>query len=139
MAMIPGKPFGILMFLAISISGCNSRADTKDPEIMYDMASKLKDISLGVQGHTKYSDTSEFNESDLLLKAVNNDLSKLEIFGEYKLRVRVDGKRSSVLLCDDDTALIEDTGCTPEVDLHHWNSDASIQCDFIINLDKACY
>lgn len=139
MATILRKPFGVVAFLAILVSGCSSQANTKDPETMYDIASELKDISTAVQGLVKYSDASNLSEPDILLEAVDNDSTRLEIFADYKLRVRVDDQRSSVLLCDDDVALIEDTGCTPEVDLHHWNSGAANQCHFTIDLADLCH
>ncbi|RUO66249.1 hypothetical protein SAMN06297229_0259 [Pseudidiomarina planktonica] len=138
MAMIYRTVTGIAVVLAVLLSGCNSHADTKDPETMYDIASELKDISTSVQGLVKYGNGNELSESNLILQAIDNDESRLEIFSDYTLRVRVDGQRSSVLLCDDDIALIEDSGCTPEVDLHHWNTDVANQCSFVLNLDKVC-
>tara|TARA_R110002020_G_scaffold360574_5_gene573359 strand:- start:870 stop:1292 length:423 start_codon:yes stop_codon:yes gene_type:complete len=129
----------VTLLIAMATVGCNSHAQTKDPEVMYDMASKLKDIAFEVQGLVKYGDGESLSNSELLLAAIDNDKSTLEIFGEYEISILVEGTRTALMLCDNKVALIEDSGCTPEVDAHYWNEDKIYSCDFKLELEKVCH
>lgn len=128
----------VAVLFAVAVIGCGSNSKAREPEVMYDMASQLKDIALAVQGTVKYDDGERMSDKELLLAALGNDKSSLEIFGEYQLHVLVEGKRSSLMLCDDEVALIEDSGCTAEVDAHYWNANKPYSCEFKLELAKVC-
>ena len=106
--------------------------------MMADLASQLKDIATAVDGTLKFSETSYSTTDELLKAAVNNDLSKLAPFEEYTLIVNVQDDDAVLLLCDANTALIEDAGCTAQSDIQHWGSGVIHQCEITINAQQLC-
>lgn len=127
-----------VLTILILTPGCKAQNELNDSEKMYDLASDLKDIASGVDGVVKYGDGRSLSETELLLESVNNNEKRLEKFSDFQLRVKVEGNNSAVLLCQDDIALIEDSGCTAESDLQSWNDDITRSCDFSLNLKKIC-
>ncbi|CAM3049028.1 hypothetical protein [Pseudoalteromonas distincta] len=123
--------------LIVLLSGCYT-SKNNNPEVMADLASQLKDIASAVDGTLKFSETPYSSTDELLKAAVNNDLSKLTPFNEYTFIVDVQDDNAVLLLCDADTALIEDAGCTAQSDIQHWKSGALQQCKITINAQQLC-
>ncbi|MCU8024391.1 hypothetical protein RJP56_17625 [Shewanella baltica] len=138
-----GLNTNVLGFLAIIFSfavlGCGCQANDNKPEIMYDYASRLKTIASGVDGLVKFGDGQSLSNEELLLKAVNGKNELLQFPEGYSLSVRVIGNNSEVMLCSNERALIEDTGCTAKSDLHHWQAETAVSCDFTLNLSDLCH
>lgn len=131
----------IILITAVSVFftvGCNGYEKVSDREKMYDVASVLKDIATNVDGLIKYGNGKYLEESELILEAVNNDQSRLKIFDGFELHVKIEGNDSSLLLCKEGDAILEDTGCTAESDLHHWRANYLPACDFTIDLSAVC-
>ncbi|KKM96843.1 hypothetical protein LCGC14_1174050 [marine sediment metagenome] len=105
---------------------------------MADLASQLKDIATAVDGTLKFSETPYSTTDELLKAAVNNDLSKLTPFNEYTFIVDVQGDNAVLLLCDADTALIEDVGCTAQSDIQHWQAKKAQKCEVTVNAQQFC-
>lgn len=132
----------IILITAVSVfftSGCKGYEKASDREKMYDVASALKDIATSVDGLIKYGNGNNLEESELILEAVNNDQSRLKIFDGFELHIKIEGNDSSLLLCKESEAILEDTGCTAESDLHHWRSDHLPVCEFTIDLSAVCH
>ena len=123
--------------LIVLLSGCYT-PKKNNPEVMADLASQLKDIATAVDGTLKFSETPYSTTDELLKAAVNNDLSKLAPFGKYTLIVNVQDDNAVLLLCDANTALIEDAGCTAQSDIQHWGAEAIHQCEITINAQQLC-
>lgn len=118
--------------------GCSSSANAHDPEKMADLASQLKDISAAVDGTLKFSSETYTDPQKLLLDALRNDKAKLEVFKDYQLKVVIQEKNAVLLLCEEETLLIEDAGCTAKSDLQHWQSDENLICKVTLKSNKAC-
>lgn len=124
--------------LLVSLLGCNSFASDTDPEAIYDLASRMKHVATSVDGLVKFGDGKTLSKEELLLAAVKNDPTKLEFLDGYTTNIKVEGNNTAILLCKDETAVIEDTGCTAESDVHHWKADQPVACSFTLNLDQVC-
>ncbi|MDV6317212.1 hypothetical protein [Idiomarina sp. HP20-50] len=132
------KILTLTLLSLLLVAGCNSYADSSDPEKMYDIASDLKDLAAGVDALVKFDNGKNLTKSELLLKAVNHDSSRLEIFTGYDLQLKIEGENSSVLLCEGNRAIIEDSGCSAKSDIHHWKNDSVMACEFTLDLTKVC-
>lgn len=138
MELIIYRKVFVAVFALILVPGCNGYEKTSDPEKMYDIASGLKDVATSVDGLVKFGNGKSLTESELILEAVNQNRSRLNIFQGFELHVKIEGNNSSLLLCKGDEAMIEDTGCTPESDLNHWRSASAAACEFTIDLQAIC-
>ena len=56
------------------------------------------------------------------------------------MKARNSNTHAVVLLCDGTGkyALIEDAGCTGEVDARHWNRATPLPCDFTLDVVALC-
>lgn len=123
--------------LMVLLSGCYT-ATNYNSEVMADLASQLKDIAAAVDGTLKFSESSYSSTDELLKVAINNDVSKLTPFNDYKLIIEVQKNHAVLLLCNGDTALIEDIGCTAQSDLQHWKSDSIHSCLITLEAKNLC-
>ncbi|MBQ4858482.1 hypothetical protein [Pseudoalteromonas sp. MMG007] len=128
----------LLATLLILAMGCTTSSQNKSPELMSDLASQLKDIATAVDGTLKFSDTKFESTDALLMAAINNDLSKLAPFDTYTLIVDVQKNNAVLLLCDKNSALIEDVGCTAQSDIQHWQAKKAQKCEVTANAQKLC-
>lgn len=118
--------------------GCASSANTHDPEKMADLASQLKDISAAVDGILKFSSEPYTDPHKLLLAAIKDDKTRLKPFKNFQLKVVIQEQNAVVLLCEEETLLIEDAGCTAKSDIQHWQSDEKKKCDVSLSINKIC-
>ncbi|TMP08943.1 hypothetical protein CWC11_04245 [Pseudoalteromonas sp. S3178] len=123
--------------LIVLLSGCYT-SKNNNPEIMADLASQLKDIATAVDGTLKFSETPYSSTDELLKAAVNNDLSKLAPFKAYTLIVDAQKNNAVLLLCDKNSALIEDVGCTAQSDIQHWQAKKAQKCEITVNAQQFC-
>jgi len=131
--------------VAVGLSGllliaCSSVAGDRVSE-MNDAASALTKLSAAVDGTIRYGEPSPLlSESDLLAMSVADDPSLLTPLQNFILRVRREGDDSSVLVCDlhGTMALLEDAGCTPALDTHHWHASPAAPCHFTFSPRSIC-
>lgn len=129
----------IFLIITIILSvGCSSLANAHDPEKMADLASQLKDISAAVDGTLKFSSETYTDPQKLLLAAIKNDKTKLEPFKNFQLKVVIQEQNAVVLLCKEETLLIEDAGCTAKSDIQHWQSDENQICEITLQSNQIC-
>ncbi|MDN3485710.1 hypothetical protein CWB58_04450 [Pseudoalteromonas sp. S201] len=129
----------IFLIITIILSvGCSSSANAHDPEKMADLASQLKDISAAVDGTLKFSSETYTDPQKLLLDALRNDKAKLEVFKDYQLKIVIQEKNAVLLLCEEETLLIEDAGCTAKSDLQHWKYDENQICEITLQSNQIC-
>ncbi|HEY0837913.1 MAG TPA: hypothetical protein VGE72_28615 [Azospirillum sp.] len=123
----------ILLFAVMIAPG--ARAD--DPAAF---GNPLRYIASAVDGTVRYDPgVADLTGLPLIEYATKNDRTLLAPFRNsvrYTLDARRDGRHSAVLLCDGDTALFEDAGCTGAMD---WNGVAQPRpCAFALDLPQTC-
>lgn len=129
----------IFLIITIILSvGCSSLANAHDPEKMADLASQLKDISAAVDGTLKFSSEPYTDSHKLLLAAIKDDKTRLEPFKNFQLKVVIQEQNAVVLLCKEETLLIEDAGCTAKSDIQHWQLSESHACEITIKPNLIC-
>ncbi|OAN13134.1 hypothetical protein A3K86_15850 [Photobacterium jeanii] len=124
-----------LFFILTLVTGC---AGKYEPDEMYPMASKFKDLSQLIDGLVKFSNTPITTESQARRQLQAEYPEQLKEFRDYDLRIDIQGKNTVLLLCDGNTALFEDAGCNGSFEYHHWKKNYSQACEFTINTSKVC-
>lgn len=125
----------------IALSACAAAQPTPDVEKMYIQASALTKLTSAVQAYVRYDEPpAELSEAEILKNATKHDQTLLAPFSPYKLRVKVQARQASVLMCTAEGArgLLEDVGCTARLDKHVWQSLVAEPCEFSLNAEKIC-
>lgn len=138
MAKISAKISVLIGLILISLVGCDSLPKNKDPEIMYDLASRLKHLATAVDGLVKFADGDKLSKDELLLAAVKNEPSKLRFLEGYTTKVKIEGNNTAMLICRNETAVVEDAGCTAASDVQHWQASQPVACVFTLTLAQIC-
>jgi hypothetical protein len=128
------------MVVLIMFSGCRF-VQKQSQEEMFVSAAAMKRLSAAVESSVRYKDVpEELRDYELLEKATENNPQLLKGFENFSLKAIIVNKHSIVLMCDAQgkLALIEDTGCTGEVDALHWQNDAPQPCDFTLDISAVC-
>ncbi|PNH77792.1 hypothetical protein [Vibrio diazotrophicus] len=127
----------------LSVTSCTTQARYSD-EIMYDIASIIKDINQSIDGELKFGDVAEFTSEEIIANAKysNSDkLAKLESLAkgakiyDYRMIIELQGDSSVMMVCDGDIALMEDVGCNAKFDSVYWDSPQPSSCK--VSLDAA--
>lgn len=123
-----------ILFASLALA---APASADDPAAF---ANPVKFIAQAVDGVVRYDPgAANLSGMELIEYATRNDPTLPSPFrgsGRYKLDARRDGKLSAVLLCDGDTALFEDAGCTGPMD---WNGVSQPRpCGFALDLPQVC-
>jgi hypothetical protein len=108
-----------------------------DDEVMYDLASKFKDLSQKVDGYIKFSPGAVKGKTNVLENAGVKTIIQEEFSG-YEVKVDVQGTNVVMLLCKDDIALIEDAGCNAELDKALWKSPKANSCRVTLESSSVC-
>ncbi len=76
---------------------------------------------------------------DLLALACGRDPALCAAVSEFHTSVKQDGDNAVLLLCtrDGGRALLEDIGCTPQIDFKPWEKD-DLPCVFTLNAADVC-
>lgn len=125
----------ISLLLIISSQACF--AQEYDDEVMYDLASKFKDLSQKVDGYVKFSPGATKENATVLENAGVRTIIQREFSG-YEVKVDVQGSNVVMLLCKDDVALIEDAGCNAELDKALWKSPKPNSCNIALKSSLIC-
>ena len=133
----------IVITLLLSLTSCATKSQYSE-EVMFDMASILKDVAQAVDGELKFGDTAGLTKKEIFENAISANpaqitkLSLLAIDGNisnYRILSEFQGNNAVMLICDGDTALMEDAGCNSEFDKIYWDSPKPYSCQ--IKLDAA--
>lgn len=122
------------LFLAACATPPNERE-------MNTLASALTKVSAAVDATVRYKRSADALENAQLLQAsTTHDPGLLKPFQGQRVRVLRVGRDSSVLLCDTNSGdvLLEDAGCTPQLDVHRWRDTPKASCEFSLDLKKVC-
>ncbi len=104
-------------------------------------ASALTKLSAAAESAVRYKDAPEDLADRALLEwATSHDPALLAPFSAYTLKVLRQGRHAIVLVCTEDgaIALLEDAGCTAELDRHRWRDTPDAACGFSIEPRIVC-
>ena len=128
--------------LALSLVATACIAGTGfDNEAMLIKASQLTKLSIVVESTVRYKNPpADLDEQSLLKLATQHDPQLLENFSGFKVRVLSKKHHSIVLICTEDgqRRLLEDAGCTPELDQHYWRDSQNQPCEFTVSTETLC-
>lgn len=131
---------GCLLSLLI-LTSCFA-ANSINPDVLYEKASELTKLSTVVESTVRYKNPPDNLSDDELLKlATQHDPVLLDRFSDFKVRVFQENKHSITLICTKDGArgLLEDAGCTTEMDRHLWQSETPpAPCEFSLKIEEIC-
>jgi hypothetical protein len=108
---------------------------------MYKLASALTKLSASMQALIRYGNPlTRSSETELLTEGTAHDPALLTNLGDYRIRVRSDDRHAVVLVCSKDgtRALLEDAGCTGDMDVQHWDKPP-VPCEFTLTAASACH
>lgn len=132
---------GIVLWFLLSVSaGCTvSRA--AEAEKMYVLGSALTKLSASVEATVRYENPPEgISDKELLDLSTKHDPGLMGPFADYTLRVSSQNGHAVVLVCDKDgkVGLLEDAGCSSEMDKHRWKETPPKPCEFTIMVRDVC-
>lgn len=128
--------FALWFFL---VSGCAMTQENPAAEEMYVKASALTKLSAAVESMVRYKNPSpSWTDNELLSAATEHDPALLNNLGGYRLKVENRNRHAIVLVCSasGERALLEDAGCTAQMDRHRWPVPSS--CEFSLIIDSVC-
>jgi hypothetical protein len=129
-----------LWFLLMASVGCTvSRA--AETEKMYVLGSALTKLSASVEAIVRYENPPEgISDKELLELSTKHNPGLMEPFADYTLHVSCQDKHAVVLVCDKGgkAGLLEDAGCSSEMDRHLWKEDPPKPCDFTVKAKEVC-
>jgi len=129
-----------LMFLLLASAGCTvSRA--AEAEKMYVLGSALTKLSASVEATVRYENPPEgISDKELLALSTKHDPQLLELFDGYTVKGSRQDGHAVVLVCDKDgkVGLLEDAGCSSEMDKHLWKETPPKPCEFTLTVRDVC-
>lgn len=133
--------FGIAFLLALA--GCTSIAlgQTFSEEEMLVAASALTKVTTAVEAAERYGNPPDGLADQAFLDfATAHDPALLQPLSKYHLKVLRKDRHAVLLLCDSDgqIALLEDVGCTAQLDRHRWKVAPPKACAFSVDPSDIC-
>ena len=96
----------------------------------------LSKLSAAVESTVRYKNPpKELSNEDLLELSTQHDPSLRKPFEHYLVKILSENRHAILLVClDEETAILEDAGCTKELDKHHWKESAPCQFSLDSNI-----
>lgn len=94
-----------------------------------------------VEATVRYEDPPQgISDKELLDLSTKHDPGLMDPFADYNLRVSQQDRHAVVLVCDKEgeVGLLEDAGCSSEMDRHLWKEDPPKPCKFTLDAKEAC-
>lgn len=130
----------VYCFVLLAFAGCTaSRA--AEAEKMYVLGSALTKLSASVEATVRYEDPPQgISDKELLALSTKHDPGLMEPFTDYDLHVSREDAHAVVLVCDKEgkIGLLEDAGCSSEMDRHLWKEDPPKPCKITLKAREAC-
>ncbi|KOO04733.1 hypothetical protein [Vibrio nereis] len=132
--------------LMLMLTACVSQGKYSE-EVMYDMASLLKDVTQAVDGELKFGDTTGLTNAEVIENATSSnpeqlvklpDLAKEGNVSNYRIISEFQGDNAVMLICDGDIALMEDVGCNTAFDSGYWHAPQPNSCQITLDAAKIC-
>ena len=129
-----------LWFILLASAGCTvSRA--AEAEKMYVLGSALTKLSASVEATVRYENPPEgIGDRELLALSTKHDPGLLETFADYTIWVSRKDGHAVILVCDKagKVGLLEDAGCSSEMDKHLWKENPPQLCEFTAKVKDVC-
>lgn len=131
----------IVLWLVISASAGCAAVRAADSAKMYVLGSALTKLSASVESTVRYKNPPEgIGDVDLLALSTKHDPGLMEPFADYTVHVSRQDGHAIVLVCDKmgETGLLEDAGCSSEMDRHLWKETPPKSCEFTLKAKDIC-
>ena len=131
----------LVFLVGASILAACSTSIAGEKDNLYPLASALTKLSSSVESTVRYKNPpKDAKDAELLELSTQHDPGQLTPFVDYRLFAKGDSKRGVVLVCtmDGETALMEDVGCSAEVDAHYWDKTSVTPCDYHLDVQSIC-
>lgn len=125
----------LMISITLMLTGCVTKSPSPQ-EKMYTLASALTKLSAAVEATVRYDNPDQnLSDEELLELSTEHDVSLREPFREYSVKILRDNRHAIVLVCTKDAtkALLEDAGCTAEIESHHWLPKELPDCAFTLS------
>ncbi len=136
------KKLFVLALMATTLSCGNDTVEKQfDEKKMYSLASLLTKLVTTVESTVRYKKPPpEISDEELLKLSTKHDPGLLEPFTDYTLKVFRQSRHGIVLVCtkDGSQGLLEDAGCSAEMDKHLWKFQPSLPCEFTLTVESIC-
>ncbi|ODS04578.1 hypothetical protein [Vibrio scophthalmi] len=132
--------------LILTLTSCTTQAKYSD-EIMYDIASILKDITQAIDGELKFGDTAGLTSHEIIDNATRSNadklaklpkLAKAAEISDYRILSEFQEDNVVMLICDGDIALMEDAGCNAAFDKSYWDTLQPNSCSIKLDAAEIC-
>lgn len=130
----------LLALICLTVWCSLTPAQAVTDEDMLVKASALTKVAVAAESAARYKNPPpNLSEREFLEFSTRHDPSLLEPFAGYTVRALWADRRGVVLICTADGAirLLEDAGCTAELDKHHWRESESA-CEFSVDVADVC-
>mgnify|MGYP001584438197 FL=1 len=131
----------IVLVSILFLLGCALNSRAGESEKMLILGSALTKLSATVESTVRYkSPPEDISDAELLTLSTKHDPPLLAPFEDYTMRVLQQDKHAIVLVCtkDGQRALLEDAGCTAELDKHLWKERPAKPCEFTLSIHAVC-
>jgi hypothetical protein len=131
----------IVLFFVISASACCTPVRAANSDKMYVLGSALTKLSASVESTVRYKNPpQEISDAELLTLSTKHDPGLMEPFTDYTVRVSRQDRHVVVLMCDKEgkIGLLEDAGCSSEMDRHLWQENPPKPCEFTLKAKDVC-
>ena len=132
---------GIALWVLLLASGGCTVSRAAEAEKMYILGSALTKLSASVEATVRYEDPLPgISDKELLDLSTKHDPGLMDPFTDYTLRVSRQDGHAVVIVCDKDgkVGLLEDAGCSSEMDRHLWKENPTKPCDFTVMAKEVC-
>ena len=129
-----------LWFVFLASAGCKV-GRVAEAEKMYVLGSALTKLSAAVEATVRYENPPEgISDKELLALSTKHDPQLLELFDGYTVKGSRQDGHAVVLACDKDgkVGLLEDAGCSSEMDKHLWKETPPKPCEFTLTVRDVC-
>jgi hypothetical protein len=131
--------YSAFLLLAV-IAACGFTREKVDSSEMYVRASALTKLAAAMESYIRYDHPlASLSEAELLAEGTKHNPGLLTNMGEYRIRVLSRDRHAVILMCTKagDRALLEDAGCTGELEVHHWKN-GDVPCEFSVSVASVC-
>lgn len=122
------------IILVAVLSGCSFCSH--DESHYYEMATALTKLSAAIESTVRYKNPpAGLSDQELIDLSVQHDPSLAKPFADYTVKVLAQDRHAILLVCSDaSSSILEDLGCTKELDQHRWQNGGS--CQFTLTTDQ---
>ncbi|MDH5571771.1 MAG: hypothetical protein OEY89_08405 [Gammaproteobacteria bacterium] len=136
------RTLALLSFSLFILVACSLFSSPYNEKNMLPLAAELLKASAAVESTVRYKKPDPaLKDRKLLMFATQHDPELAIPFESYEIKIYQQNRHALVLVCSADGArgLLEDAGCTKEMDRHRWQDTGSLtSCEPVINLAAIC-